>query len=122
MDAVNIDDLRRIARRRLPKPVYDYVAGGSYRELTLARNRADLDALVFAGNNMTDVLAPNTLTSLVGDPASMPLGCSALVMTLDVHVHSQRWADTRNGLTSPIRVTPRDCAATWIGRGWCATY
>lgn len=180
MDAVNIDDLRRVARRRLPKPVYDYVAGGSYRQLTLARNRADLDALVFSGTNMTDVSDLKTLTSLVGDPASMPLalapvgmvgltwpngeihaaqaaeaaglpfclsgfsiasiedvaaattqpfwsqlymmrqqvvneslirradaaGCSALVMTLDVHVHSQRWADTRNGLTSPIRVTP----------------
>lgn len=179
MDAVNIDDLRRMARRRLPRPVYDYVAGGSYRELTLARNRADLDALVFAGNNMTDVSEPRTLTSLVGDPASMPLalapvgmagltwpngeilaaqeaekfgvpfclsgfsiasiedvavattrpfwsqlymmrqqavneslirradaaGCSALVLTLDVHVHSQRWADTRNGLASPIRPT-----------------
>ncbi|MCA1654764.1 MAG: alpha-hydroxy-acid oxidizing protein, partial [Sphingomonadales bacterium] len=33
-------------------------------------------------------------------------GCSALVMTLDVHVHSQRWADIRNGLTAPLRVTP----------------
>ena len=180
MDAVNIDDLRRIAKRRLPKAVYDYVAGGSYRELTLARNRADLDRLAFAPNNMVDVQQQNTATTLLGDPAAFPLalapvgmvgitwpngeihaaqaaekmgvpfclsgfsiasiedvaaattrpfwsqlymmkatavnehliaraaaaGCSALVMTLDVHVHSQRWADNRNGLTSPIRVTP----------------
>ncbi len=180
MKAVNIDDLRRMAKRRLPKPIYDYVAGGAYRELTLARNRADLDALIFRGTTMSDVSMLNTATTLAGDPASMPLalapvgmagitwpdgeivaaraaeacglpfclstfsiasiedvaaavtrpfwsqlymmrdravnvsliaradaaGCSALMMTLDVHVHSQRWADTRNGLTSPIRLTP----------------
>lgn len=180
MKVVSIDDLRRIAKRRLLKAIYDYVAGGAYRELTLARNRADLDALIFRGTTMSDVSTLNTATTPAGDPASMPLalapvgmagitwpngeiaaacaaevfgipfclstfsiasiedvaaattwpfwsqlymmrqrgvnsrliaradaaGCSALVMTLDVHVHSQRWADTRNGLTSPIRVTP----------------
>lgn len=180
MKAVNIDDLRKTAKRRLPKPIYDYVVGGAYRELTLARNRADLDALIFRGTTMSDVSTLNTATTLAGDPASMPLalapvgmagitwpngeivaaraaeacglpfclstfsiasiedvaaavtrpfwsqlymmrnravnasliaradaaGCSALVMTLDVHVHSQRWADTRNGFTSPIRLKP----------------
>ena len=39
-------------------------------------------------------------------PRADAAGCSALVMTLDVHVHIQRWADTRNELTSPIRATP----------------
>ena len=33
-------------------------------------------------------------------------GCSALVLTLDVHVHSQRWADNRNGLVSPPEIMP----------------
>ena len=44
MKVVSIDDLHRIAKRRLSKPFYNYVAGGAYRKLTLARNRADLDA------------------------------------------------------------------------------
>lgn len=52
MKAVNIDDLRKTAKRRLPKPIYDYIAGGAYRELTLAHNRADLDALIFRGTTM----------------------------------------------------------------------
>ena len=44
MKVVSIDDLHRIAKRRLSKPFYNYVADGAYRKLTLARNRADLDA------------------------------------------------------------------------------
>lgn len=39
-DAVNIDDLRRQARRRLPRVVYDYIAGGAEDEVTLHANRA----------------------------------------------------------------------------------
>lgn len=45
MKAINIDDLRIAARRSLPRTISDYVAGGSYRELTRAANRADLDPL-----------------------------------------------------------------------------
>lgn len=37
--AVNIDDLRRLARRRLPRVAFDYVAGGAEDELTLGANR-----------------------------------------------------------------------------------
>src|SRR5208283_3456137 len=41
----NIEDLRVLARRRVPKALFEYVDGGSYDELTLRANRADLDAV-----------------------------------------------------------------------------
>ena len=38
-----IEDLRRIARRRVPRAFFDYVEAGSYSEDTLRANRADLE-------------------------------------------------------------------------------
>jgi L-lactate dehydrogenase (cytochrome) len=35
---LSIDDLRQLARRRIPRAIFDYAAGGSYEELTLRRN------------------------------------------------------------------------------------
>lgn len=46
-DAVNIDDLRQAARRRLPDVVYDYVAGGAEDEATLHANRAAFQEVAF---------------------------------------------------------------------------
>ena len=40
----SIADLREIAQRRVPRSIFEYVDRGSYDELTLARNRSDLDA------------------------------------------------------------------------------
>src|SRR4051812_10743784 len=69
----NIADLRERARRRLPKAVFDYVQGGAYDQLTLARNRADLDALAIGQRVMRDVAKLVTGTTLVGDEARIPL-------------------------------------------------
>ena len=45
-------------------------------------------------------------------------GCSALVMTLDVHVHSQRWADNRNGLVAPLNIMPSNVANLAMHLPW----
>ena len=42
-NAESVDDLRRIAKRRLPKPMFDYVDGGAEGEVSLAHNRAVFD-------------------------------------------------------------------------------
>jgi L-lactate dehydrogenase (cytochrome) len=51
----SIGDLRQLARRRIPRALFDYADGGSYEELTLRRNGADLDALSFRQRVMVDV-------------------------------------------------------------------
>ncbi|MFW7354672.1 MAG: alpha-hydroxy acid oxidase [Brucella sp.] len=73
MKAAAISDLREIARRRIPKWIFDYVDGGSYDELTLHANRQDLDALRFEQSILEDVSIRNKETTLVGQDAKLPL-------------------------------------------------
>jgi L-lactate dehydrogenase (cytochrome) len=67
------EDLRELARRRVPRAIFDYAAGGSYAERTLERNAADLDALTFRQRVMVDVSKIDLQTTLAGQTASMPL-------------------------------------------------
>jgi L-lactate dehydrogenase (cytochrome) len=66
-------DLRALARRRVPRAIFDYAAGGAYDERTLERNSADLDAMTFRQRVMVDVSKISLATTLLGSPVSMPL-------------------------------------------------
>jgi L-lactate dehydrogenase (cytochrome) len=70
---LNIDDLRELAKKRVPRAIFDYAAGGAYDERTLSRNTADLDAMTFRQRVMVDVSSVTLATVLAGTPASMPL-------------------------------------------------
>ena len=69
----SIEDLRRLARKRVPRAIFDYADGGAYQERTLRRNRHDLDALQFRQRVMVDASHQGIATSLVCQEASMPL-------------------------------------------------
>jgi L-lactate dehydrogenase (cytochrome) len=69
----SIDDLRKIARRRIPRAIFDYADGGSYQERTLRANAADLDALSFRQRVMVDVSSTSLATTVLGTKISMPL-------------------------------------------------
>jgi L-lactate dehydrogenase (cytochrome) len=70
---LSIDDLRDLAKKRVPRAIFDYAAGGSYEERTLARNSADLDAMTFRQRVMVDVSNVSLTTTMAGTPVSMPL-------------------------------------------------
>jgi L-lactate dehydrogenase (cytochrome) len=70
---LSIEDLRKLAQRRIPRAIFDYAAGGSYEEFTLRRNSEDLDALAFRQRVMVDVSAVSLKTTLLGGEVSMPL-------------------------------------------------
>jgi L-lactate dehydrogenase (cytochrome) len=70
---LSINDLRELARKRIPRAIFDYAAGGAYEERTLARNSADLDAMTFRQRVMVDVSNVSLATTLVGTKVSMPL-------------------------------------------------
>jgi L-lactate dehydrogenase (cytochrome) len=67
------EDFRALARRRVPRAIFDYADGGSYDERTLRRNASDLDAIGFRQRVMVDVSNVSLETMLAGSPASMPL-------------------------------------------------
>jgi len=71
---LSIEDLRQLARRKIPKAIFDYADGGSYDERTIRRNAADLDAMSFRQRVMVDVSKISLATTLLGAPVSMPLG------------------------------------------------
>jgi L-lactate dehydrogenase (cytochrome) len=71
---LNIEDLRELAKRRIPRAIFDYADGGSYDERTIRRNAADLDAMTFRQREMVDVSKISLATTFMGSPVSMPLG------------------------------------------------
>ena len=87
--AANIEDLRRIARRRLPKGVFDYIDGGAEDEITLTWNAASFRDLEFKPRVLRDVTRVSTATEILGSPASLPLILSPTGFTRIAESHGE---------------------------------
>src|SRR5829696_6972253 len=72
-DAVNIEDLRRLAKRRLPRAIFDFFDGGAEDESTLRDNRAAFERVRLLPKVLVDVSCVDLKTELLGKAASMPL-------------------------------------------------
>jgi L-lactate dehydrogenase (cytochrome) len=68
-----IEDLRDLARRRVPKAFFDYADSGSYSEGTLRANRADLEKITLRQRVLVDVSNRSQETTILGDKVSTPL-------------------------------------------------
>lgn len=71
--AHNIGDLRRIARRRIPRIFFDYVDGGANAEVTLAANEADFAAIRLRQRVLRDVSMRDLSTEFLGRRHALPL-------------------------------------------------
>jgi isopentenyl diphosphate isomerase/L-lactate dehydrogenase-like FMN-dependent dehydrogenase len=69
---VNIGDLRRMAKRRLPAAVFDYLDGGAEGEITLKENCRAFDALTFRPRNAIAVANCDLRTKVLGNELSFP--------------------------------------------------
>jgi L-lactate dehydrogenase (cytochrome) len=70
---LTIDDLRRAARRRLPRVVFDYIDGGADREITLAENCRAFEQVTFRPRSAVAVSACDLRTTVLGMPLELPL-------------------------------------------------
>jgi L-lactate dehydrogenase (cytochrome) len=70
---VNIEDFRRAARRRLPRPVFEYIDGGAEGEVTLRENVRAYEDISFHPRSAVDTPAPDLSTTVLGTPISMPV-------------------------------------------------
>jgi len=70
---VNIEDLRLLARRRLPKVVFDYLEGGAEGEVTLRENRRAFDAVTFRPHHAVSVSGVDLRTAVLGSELAFPV-------------------------------------------------
>jgi L-lactate dehydrogenase (cytochrome) len=69
----SIEDLARLARRRLPSGARAYLEGGGEGEYTLRRNRAAFDEIELIPRVLTDVSDVDTRTEVLGSRAALPI-------------------------------------------------
>src|ERR671930_843969 len=70
---INVEDLRRAAKRRLPRGVFDYVEGGAEAELTLRANRHAFEEVTLRPRCAVATPTCDLRVSLLGASLSMPL-------------------------------------------------
>lgn len=83
--AAGIDDLRRRAKRRTPRAVFDYVDGAAQDEVSLSRSRDLFRDLEFQPTVLRDVSEVDTSTDLLGQKAAFPFGFAPTGFTRMMH-------------------------------------
>ena len=68
-----VSDYRELARRRLPRQLFDYVDGGAYEESTLRANVGDLKRVLLRQVVMRDVSTREQAVQVLGQPMSLPV-------------------------------------------------
>src|SRR4051812_17650265 len=66
-------DFERIARRRTPRAVFEYVSGGAERETSLRRSTEAFDRVVFRPHVLRDVSAVDPSSTVLGRPVAFPV-------------------------------------------------
>src|SRR5210317_2117241 len=83
--ALNIEDLRKIARRKLPKPLFNYIDGGADDETNVCGNTHAFDAVKLVPEYLVDVGEIDLRTTVLGREISMPLFAGPTGMTRLFH-------------------------------------
>ncbi|MGZ4261210.1 MAG: alpha-hydroxy-acid oxidizing protein, partial [Solirubrobacteraceae bacterium] len=66
-------DYRELARRKLPRQLFDYIDGGAYEEATLRANVGDLERLLLRQIVMRDVSTRDPSVELFGQRLELPV-------------------------------------------------
>ncbi|WP_460465092.1 alpha-hydroxy acid oxidase [Arthrobacter pigmenti] len=193
--APTIGDIRRLAKRRIPKMAFDFADGGADAENTLQANTDDMAKVTFVPQSLVDVSQQHLKTTVAGEELPLPIllgpagsvrifggdgelsavraagkagltytistasswsieeiaaeatgplwfqlymwrsretiralvdraaavGCTALVVTIDVAVNGKRARDHRNGMSIPPKVTLRNALGVARHPKWFAS-
>lgn len=77
----NVDDLKRIYKRRVPKMFYDYAESGSYTEQTFRDNVSDFDSLRLRQRVAIDMTGRSTSSQMIGQDVSLPVALAPVGLT-----------------------------------------
>ena len=75
-DAINYDDLRRLAKKRLPQIAFDFIEGGADDEIGLSRNQQAFRDVALVPRYMRNIDGVNQKTELFGRTYDHPFGIS----------------------------------------------
>ncbi|MGZ4624079.1 MAG: alpha-hydroxy acid oxidase [Blastococcus sp.] len=87
--AATVGDLREVARRQVPRAVFDYTDGAAGAEISLSRSRAAFERIEFHPSVLRDVSVVDTGTSILGEPASLPLAFAPTGFTRLMHTEGE---------------------------------
>src|SRR5579875_2481155 len=76
--AYSIEDLRRLARRRIPSGAFAYIEGGGDDEVTMRRNRAAFEDYELLPRVLRDVSEIDLRTSVLGTPLALPFALAPI--------------------------------------------
>ncbi len=89
-DAHSIADLRRAARRRTPRSVFDYTDGAAEAEISLRRARSLFRGIELRPSILHDVSRVDTTTTMLGRPAALPFSFAPTGFTRMMHHEGER--------------------------------
>jgi L-lactate dehydrogenase (cytochrome) len=86
----NFEDFRRLARRRLPGPIFDYIDGGADDEATLRRNTASFESCDLVPNILRGVETVDLSVTVMGRKLALPVYCSPTALQRLFHHDGER--------------------------------
>ena len=89
-DCHNFDDFRKLAKNKLPSPIFHYIDGGADDEVTLKRNTDSFNKCDLIPNVLTDVSNVDLSTTVLGKKIDFPLFLSATAMGRLYHHQGER--------------------------------
>ncbi|MCF8477943.1 MAG: alpha-hydroxy-acid oxidizing protein [Pseudolabrys sp.] len=81
----NIEDLRQLARKRVPRAIFEYFDGGSYDEISLRANTEALKAIRFRQRVLVDTSQRSLETTMLGEKTAMPVAIAPTGLTGLMH-------------------------------------
>ncbi|MFK7836622.1 MAG: L-lactate dehydrogenase [Sulfitobacter sp.] len=90
----NIDDLKKIYKRRVPRMFYDYCESGSWTEQTFRENTSDFDQLRLRQRVAVDMSGRSTTSQMIGEDVAMPVALAPVGLTGMQHADGEIKAAT----------------------------
>jgi len=89
-DCHNFHDFRRLAKQRLPAPIFDYIDGGADDEVTLRRNTASFDDCDLVPSVLRGVATVDMSVTIMGQRLALPVYCSPTALQRLFHHQGER--------------------------------
>ena len=89
-DCHNFDDFKKLAKKKLPSPIFHYIDGGSDDEITLKRNTEAFNSYDLIPSVLSDVSNVDMSTTVLGEKIDFPLFPAATAMHRLYHHEGER--------------------------------